>query len=204
MRGVHRKLLISLLAMFVICLIVSPSTTIVTDKGEWGTLKPGDVMEWQSTHYKPPYVIKILNVEGDIITIEWQRGASIFVWKVHPGSDISNFYLHAQSYYSGFKKTNYEWKNTTYKAYYSKHIYFDGSYSEFWEDVNTGIMFEWRDTDRKGRVFVRAKLISSTADMAEITSGGVGCLGTLFVALFSVSSVFSYGLVRFWKRKKPI
>ena len=201
MREVHRKLLISLLAMFMVCLIVSTSTTTVTAEGEWGTLKASDVMEWQSTQYDP-YVIKILNVEGDIITIEWQRGGSTFFWNVHPGSGLSGFYLGAQSYYRGFRKTNYEWQNTIYKAYYSKSIDFDGSYSEFWEDVNTGIMFEWRDTDKDGSVVVRAKLISSSADMAEITSGGGGCLGTLFIALFSVSTVFSYGFVRCWKRKK--
>jgi len=79
MRRVHRKLLISFLAVFLICLIVSTSTTTVTAEEEWGTLKAGDVMEWQSTHYDSPYVIKILNVEGELITIEWQRGASIFV-----------------------------------------------------------------------------------------------------------------------------
>lgn len=189
--------------MFMVCLIVSTLTTTVTAEGEWGTLKAGDIMEWQSTQYDP-YVIKILNVEGDIITIEWQRGGSTFVWNVHPGSGLSNFYLGAQGYYRGFRKTNYEWQSTTYKAYYSKGIYHDGSYSEFWEDVNTGIMFEWRDTNDDGSVVVRAKLISSTADMAEITSGGGGCLGTLFIALFSVSALISYSLMHFWKRKKPL
>lgn len=182
--------------MFMFCLIVSTSTTTVTAEGQWGTLKAGDILEWQSTQWDP-YVIKVLNVEGDIITIEWQRGGSTFVWNVHPGSGLSGFYLRNQGYYRGFRKTNYEWQNTTYKAYYSKSLYNDGSYSEFWEDVNTGIMFEWRDTEADGSVVVRAKLISSTADMAEITSGGSGCLGTLFIALFSVSAVVSCSLVHF-------
>jgi hypothetical protein len=201
MSEVYRKPLIGFLAIFMVCLIVSTSATTLTAEGEWGTLKAGDKMKWQSTNYDP-YVIKILDVKGDIITIEFQRGESTFIWDVHPGSGLSEFYLGAQSYYRGFKKTTYEWQNTIYEAYYSKHLFNDGSYYEFWEDVNTGILFEWRDTKIDETFVIRAKLISSTADMAEITSGGSICLGTLFITFFSVSAVVSNSLVRFWKRKK--
>ena len=212
MGKIQRKLLLSFLAVFMVCLITSISTTTVTAAANWGTLKAGDEMQWQSTKWGT-VKMKVLNVEGKTITIDYEgRGdkethtidadASIYdpgmsdisPW-LTPKSDLEEMGLGIQSY---------EFEGTSYKAYYSKNEFGDGSTDEDWRDFNTGILFEHKFTDAtEGTVEVTNKLISTNADLAEATGGGGGggCLGTIVIAMFSITTAVAYSVIHYRKKK---
>lgn len=204
MRGVTRKLLISVLSLFMVCLIASTSTTTVAAPGSWGTLKAGDEIQWQSSIFGT-VTIKVLNVDGDIITLEFTDKYGTETYNIDADESfiegdkqqIINWLI-AKSDLTNRATKNYEWQGTTYKAYYTKHEYADGSKDEDWRDFNTGIIFESRFTDAEGNAEVDDKLISTNADLAE--SGG-GCLGTILIALVSITTVVTYSLVSYRKKK---
>ena len=203
MRVKYRKLLISLLCLFMVCLIASTSTTTVTAAGNWGTLKAGDEMKWSSVIGKVE--IKVQSVAGDTITLEYssQSGTRTRTIVADESSQSANMqlispFLKPKSQLSGSTQ-NYEFEGTSYKAYYFSFEYADGSKDENWRDFNTGILFEIRFTDAEGSSTSNYKLTSTNADLAEAGAGG--CLGTILIALVSVSAVVSYSLVRYRKKE---
>ena len=141
--------------------------------------------------------IKILEVEGKVITVEYFG----HVWELDPSlegpASLSPWILPASDLTGSTQ--SYEFEGSSYRAYYYKTNYGDGGYYEVWRDVDTGIYFEGKETSADGTVTVEDKLTYSTADMAS-GGGGGGCLGTLLIALVSVTAVVSYSVL--WNKKK--
>lgn len=197
MRGAVKKVIMGLFAVFMVCLIVSTATTTVTAAAYWGTLKTGDEMRWQSSQHGT-VTIKIVEVNDELISVELNGNArdidpngfygpaGLMPW-IYPKED------------QGGSIQNYEFEGTSYKTYYTKTDHGDGSYGEIWMDFDSGILFEWSYTEADGTKTVYEKLTYSTADMAD-ASGGGGCLGTILIALVSVTAVVSYSVL--WKKKK--
>ncbi|MHA2061722.1 MAG: hypothetical protein ACW963_05450, partial [Candidatus Sifarchaeia archaeon] len=166
----------------------------------WGTLKAGDEMQWQSDS-EGTAKMKVINIVGDVITLEVTVGGNIETEILDADATITelNFadvtpwlipkLLLEEEY--RWPTQNYEWQGTTYKAYYSE-------LSRSYYDFNTGILFEKKSSDGT----VTDQLVSTNADLAEASGGGGGggCLGTLLIALVSVTMVISYSVLR--KKKK--
>ena len=195
-----------------VCLVFSTSvTTTVAALENWGTLKAGDKMQWQSEMYGI-VTMEILSVEGKTISLELTEGGSTHNRTIHADESLSDANMWGvypwllcleKTDQFDFKTKTYEFENTTYQAYYSKtENPYTGRFWEDWRDTNTGLLFEDRTTEADGTVTIDAKLISCTADLAEATGGG--CLGTILIAMFSVSAVVSYSLVRYRKKKTHI
>lgn len=212
MRGVTRNVLMGLLTVFMACLIISTATTTVTAADGWGTLKAGDEMRWQSSNYGT-VTMEILSVEGKTISLELTEGSTSVSRTIDADESLSSTNMMAlfpwlipveQEGDFGFSTTTYDFEGTTYQAYYAKVEYGGGAFTERWFDTNTGLLFEMRRTEADETVIVKEKLVSSTADMAASTgsygSGTGGCLGTLLIALVSVTTLVSYSLL--WKKKK--
>jgi hypothetical protein len=188
MRGAVKKVLMGILAVFMACLIVSTATTTVTAEDGWGTLKAGDEMQWHSNRYGT-VKMKVINVEDETITLEvtvsgnteteiLDGDAPIYQYDL---AYVSPWLLAKNRIETGYSwpTENYEWQGATYKAYYSES-------SRTYRDFNTGILFETKSSDGT----ITDQLVSTTADLAE-ASGGGGCLGTLLIALVSVTTVVS-------------
>jgi hypothetical protein len=198
----------TLLTVFMVFLIASTSTTTVTAAPNWGTLKAGDEMQWHSTDWGT-ITIKVLNVEGKTITLEAKTYFDKETYTLDADASMYDFsyispWLLPKSKISDDLRLgtqNYEWQGTTYKAYYEKSEFGDGSTDEDWYDFNTGILFESRFTDgTDGSIEVTSKLLSTNADLAEASSsGGGGCFGTIFITLVSVTTIISYAIRRYHK-----
>jgi hypothetical protein len=198
MRVASRNALIGLLAVFMICLIAI--TPVMA--ADWGTLKVGDEISWKDHRRNEIVAIKILEV-GDELRYEETINGGEAIEYTASGLLLSPYIL-PQSGYEGDPTEGYEWQGTTYQAYYQKADQVDGTYTEAWADVNTGILFKGQKVDAEGTITLWYELLSSTADMAAST-GSYGtdtgsCLGTILIALISVTTVISYGLL--WKKKK--
>jgi hypothetical protein len=151
----HKTVLMGLLAVVMVCLMLSTATTTVTATDGWGTLKAGDEMQWQSSTYGT-VSMKILSVEGDTITLEITKGGSKKALTIDANEALDDVnmsaigpYLQPKDTLTGQTKT-YDFEGTTYQTDYSKSTYGDDSFSEFWIDKNTGILFEWSYTAADG------------------------------------------------------
>lgn len=195
MGNINRTRVLSLLAVCMMCLIISTSTTTVTAAAYWGTLKAGDEMRWDSME-KGTYTIKIIEIDGKLITAERNGKVRQFDPEGFDGPEALSPWIYPAENLGGSTQ-NYEFEGTSYRAYHSK----TGS-DEVWRDVDTGILFEWRTLEVDDTFSVYIKLTYSTADMADASGGGGGgCLGTLLIALFSVTAVISYGITMHHKKK---
>jgi len=154
--------------------------------------------------------IKVQSVAGDTITLEYKFGGftetlTIVADESSQSANMQsiNPFLRPKSQLSGSTQ-NYEFEGTSYKAYYSKNEYADGSFGERWRDFDTGILFEVRFTDAEGSSTSDYKLTSTNADLAEATGGGGGggCLGTIVIAMFSITTAVSYSVIHYRKKKK--
>jgi len=198
MRGATRNVFMGLIAVFLVCLI---ATTPVM-AADWGTLKAGDEMTWQAYRENETVKITVLEV-GDKLKVERSSDGGEPLEINASGTRLSPFIL-PQSAYTGDPTEDYDWQGTTYQAYYQKADQGDGTFTEAWADVNTGILFKGQKVDAEGTITLWYELLSSTADMAAST-GSYGtdtgsCLGTLLISLVSVTTVISYSLL--WKKKK--
>ena len=213
MKGIKKPLMV-LLGLFLAYLIASTPSTTVTAAEPWGTLKAGDEMRW-NTEWYGTVEMRILGVDGNKLTIELKEGGYTEVFTVDAESSELNAVTTRHSIISylmskpdlnskiewGYEVSTYEWQGTTYKAYYKKDEFVSGDMGEHWKDFDTGIAFESRWTDADGTVEVSVELESTNADLAESTGGG--CLGTVYIAAFSIIAIISYGLVRYRKKKTP-
>lgn len=179
------------------CLIISTSTVTVNAASYWGTLKAGDEMRWDSSE-KGTYTIKIIEIDGKLITAERNGKISQFDPEGFDGPEALYPWIYPAENLGGSTQ-DYEFEGTSYRAYYSKT-----ESDEVWRDVDTGILFEWRTLEADDTFSVYIKLTYSTADMAVSTgsygSGTGGCLGTILITLFSVTTMVSYSV--WWKKKK--
>ena len=186
-----------LLAVSMACLIASTSTTTVTAVPNWGTLSAGNEMQWQSNSYGT-VKMKVLNVEGKTITLEVTVSGDTNTHTLDADTTISELslayvspWLQSKSYLEEdlrLPTQNYEFEGVSYKAYYSES-------SRSYRDFNTGILFESKSSDGT----ITNRLVSTNAYLA-VSTISVGCLGTLLIALVSVTTVVSYSLL--WKKKK--
>lgn len=188
----HRKLLTSLLSLFMVCLIASMATTPVMT-ADWGTLKAGDEMTWKDYETNETVKIKILEVNSELkVEKSYNDGEPFETTGTRPWI-LSRTGLTSDT-------QNYEWQGNTYKAYHRKADQGDGSFVETWRDFDTGILFKFQTISASEETTVLAELLSSTADMAEVSGGGGGCLGTLLIAMVSVTAIVAYGLIRYRRK----
>ena len=194
----YRKVLMGLLVVCLVCLIASTSTTTVTAASNWGTLSIGNEIQWQSNNYGT-VKMKVLNVEGKTITLEVTVSDNPETEILDADASITelNFayvspWLLPKSYLEedlSLRTENYEFEGVSYNAYYSES-------SRSYRDFNTGILFESKSSDGT----ITNRLVSTDAYLA-VSTISVGCLGTLFITLVSVTALVSYSLIRLRKKE---
>jgi hypothetical protein len=188
-----------LLVVYLVCLIASASTTTVTAAPNWGTLSIGNEIQWQSNSYGT-VEMDVINVEGKTITLEVTVSGNTETEILDADASITELnlayvspWLLSKSYLEedlSLPTQNYEFEGVSYTAYYSES-------SRSYRDSNTGILFESRSSDGT----ITNRLVSTDAYLA-VSTISVGCLGTLFIALVSVTALVSFSLIRL--RKKEI
>ena len=204
------KVLISIISVFMVCLLASTATTTVA-AGDWGNLKVGDVMEWEG--YDPYYgeeislKMEILDINGDYLTFEYEQTYGTYSDSGTETSTDAAFLIFSQSYMQDqmndpdpdttWTTTNHDWQGNNYKTIYFKYTMAGGDYTEGWMDQETGICLEAR-ANYEGKTYTYAELQSTTADLTE--AGGT-CLGTILIAFVSVATLVTYSLVRYQKKK---
>lgn len=186
-----------LIVVFMVCLIVSTSTTTVTATVPWGTLSIGNDIEWESNNYGT-VEMEVINVEGKTITLEVTVSGNTETQILDADASITELELaHVAPWLlpiSYLEELNlptepYVFEGVSYTAYYSES-------SRSYRDVNTGILFETKASDGT----ITDRLVSSDAYMAVSTVRPV-CLGTLFIVLVSVTALVSYSLIRLRKKE---
>jgi hypothetical protein len=158
-------------------------------------------MTWQA--YRENETVKITVIEvGDKLKVEKSRDGGEPLEITASSTRLSPFILSIDIL--GPTTQNYDWQGTTYSADYTNADQGDGTFIQTWRDLNTGILFKQQFVAADETITLYYELLSSTADMAA-SSGSYGtdtgsCLGTLLIALVSVTTVISYSLL--WKKKK--
>jgi hypothetical protein len=204
--GRNSKILISLISVLMIGLLVSTATTTVA-AGEWGNLAVGDTMEWDTD-------ISILTDEG---TADLSFSTQMEVLEINDGTikvkmtiafgsstetdDDWRPFIASQSQLAGLSTENYNYEGTNYEAAYIQITETEDNAEwtfELWYDTGSGILFEEKGTSDQGES-IDIILVSTTSDLTE--SGGL-CLGTILIALVSVTTLVSYSLIRYQKRKR--
>jgi hypothetical protein len=198
MGNTFRKVLMGFLVLCLVCLVVSGSATTVTAATNWGTLSIDDNMEWQSNSYGT-VKMKVVQCEGETITLEVTVSGNTEIEVLNANASITELnaayvspWLLPKSYLeedSSLTTQNYVFEGVSYEAYYSES---DRSY----RDTNTGILFESRSSDDT----ITDRLVSTDAYMA-VSTVSVGCLGTMLIALVSVTALVSYSLTRLQRKK---
>ena len=198
------KALLSIVSVLMVCLLVSTSTTTVTASAVWGTLKAGDEMKWDDS-ILGIVTVKVLSVDGGLLKVERtsEGETKTYVAEDHAYTGINPYIVSKNDLEAGgmlARQQRYKFQDANYKAYAIQYSLGDdpGTY-EIWYDFNTGILFERKYSGTNVPMHSSIKLVSTNADLAE--TGGI-CLGTLFIALVSVSTIVSYCLVRYGKKKR--
>ncbi|MFX1301342.1 MAG: hypothetical protein ACFFDE_10455 [Promethearchaeota archaeon] len=193
--------LMGLLVVCLVCLIASTSiTTTLAAEPSWGTLSIGNEIEWESNSYGN-VEMEVLDVEGKTITLEVTVSGNTETEILDADASITELnlayvspWLLPRSYLEedlSLSTQTYVFDGVSYNAYYSES-------SRSYRDVNTGILFESRSSDGT----ITNKLVSTDAYMAVATVSVGVCLGTLLIALVSVTALVSYSMIRL--RKKDI
>jgi hypothetical protein len=158
-----RKLLISSLCAFMICLIASTATTVVcaeepyVEEPYWGNLKAGDEMRW---HYVSPspmvlypdvyYELEILELQGESLKVDYHRyGVTYYeeIGTIKRGtatwtSDRFWPWIYPAALIQeneDVKATTYEYNGSTYIAAYLEWYDESDFHYEYWWDYHTGI-----------------------------------------------------------------
>ena len=207
--GRNSKILISVISVFMICLLASTATTTVA-AGSWGNLAVGDTMEWDTDAtavmdegtWTLEFTTKmeILEINDGTVKakMEISFGGSSFT-STETDDDFRPF-LYSQSQLEGASTENYNFDGTNYEAAYIEYEETEDGTTwtmEVWIDTGTGVLFEAAGDSDAGDS-LEVMLVSTTADLTE--TGGV-CLGTILIAFISVVTLVSYSLVRYQKKK---
>ncbi|WP_287586508.1 hypothetical protein [Candidatus Borrarchaeum sp.] len=197
MEKTFRRVLMGLLVVCLACLIASTSTIVIAEPN-WGTLSIGNEIQWQSNSYGT-IKMKVINVEGKTITLEVTVSGNTHTEILDADASITELnlayvspWLLPKSYLEedlSLTTQNYEFEGVSYTAYYSES-------SRSYRDTNTGILFESRSPDGT----ITDRLVSTDAYMA-VSTVSIGCLGTLFIPLVSVTALVSYSLIRLRKKE---
>jgi len=207
MRGAVKKVLMGLFVVFLVFLIANTATTTVAD-AYWGNLQVGDEMTWQvkpytvdSSEYQYKYKMEILEISGEYLTCEIETtitlGGSEYTSSKTQTVSPHGSYLTPASEITGYQTETYTFAGSNYKAAYTTSTAGDLTIEKWW-DYSTGIMFESRVTTSEGDVHKDVELLSTTADLTE---AGGGCLGTILIALVSVTTLVSYSVLRNKKQR---
>ena len=206
----NSKILISVISVLMICLLVSTATTTVA-AGEWGNLAVGDRMEWDTDAtavmdegtwtLEFTTQMEILEINDGTVKAKMSItfGGSTFT-DTETDDDFRPF-LYSQEQLEGASTENYNFDGTNYEA---ANMEFEETQDgitynmEIWVDTGTGVLFE-ADGESDAGDNIEIMLSSTTADLTE--SGGV-CLGTILIALVSVTTLVSYSVIRYQKRKR--
>ncbi len=101
----------------------------------------------------------------------------------------------------GASTQNYNFDGTNYEAAYFEYEETEEGVewtTEVWIDSGAGILFEAQGSSDQGDS-LEIQLVSTTA---TLTSAGGLCLGTMLIALVSVTTLVSFSLVRYHKKKR--
>ncbi len=215
------KVLISFISALIVFLLASTATTTVA-AGDWGNLKVRDEIEWKIVPDPVDFPDLAVYVELKItgfreadmayrysMTAVNDSSTDVIHTDAQGTADEEAWYVFSQSYLQKMKayaeddpnmtwtETDFNWKGTNYKAYYLKRID-DGGIFEGWMDQGTGISFEiWWTIG--GTTYTYVELERTTANLTE-TEGL--CLGTILIAFVSVSTLVSYSIARYKKKKR--
>ena len=220
--GRNSKILISISSVFIVFLLASTATTTVAT-GDWGNLEAGDEIRWK--HYlnpkgDPEYVLyqnaEILDISGTDVTVKYEgtyvdppssfTTSGTYTTKEHFNFAYSQSYLQKLAADAeanpdwAWATTEHEWNGKDYKTYYWKWTWGSIVY-EYWFDQDTGITFETTMT-YGGSTYVVTELLSTTANLTEAGIIAGYCLGTLLIALVSVTTLVSYSLIQYQKKKR--
>jgi hypothetical protein len=210
--GITRaKILLSILSVFVVCLLASTATTTVA-AGEWGNLAVGDTMEWDAdtttvmdddSTFSLEFTTQMEILEINDGTVRAKTAVSAF-GSTFTSTETDNDwrpFLWSQSQLEGASTQNYNFDGTNYEAAYFEYAETEDGTAynmEVWVDTGTGILFKAQGSSDQGDS-LEVQLVSTTANL---TSAGGLCLGTLLIAFVSVATLVAYSIVRYQKKKK--
>ncbi|MFX1520583.1 MAG: hypothetical protein ACFFCD_11760 [Promethearchaeota archaeon] len=206
----REKILLSILSVFVVCLLASTATTTVA-AGEWGNLAVGDTMEWDvdtttvmedESTFSLEFTTQMEILEINDGTVRAKTAVSAFgsTFTSTDTNDDWRPFLYSQSQLEGAPTENYNFDGHNYEAANINYEETEDGTAwtmEVWIDSGTGILFEAQGSSDAGDS-LELMLTSTTADLTE--AGGI-CLGTLLIAFVSVATLVSYGLIRYQKKK---
>ena len=194
---------------FCLLLVAANTTVMAQDDDYWGDLTVGDKIQWEVSgilsgiQVDADLEIRVLEITGKILRVNMSvnglaggfYGFSEEESKLVYEDEISPWILPASKIQSVGGK-DYEWKGTTYDAVYYYNSDSDG-HVEIWVDKGTGILFELDFESASNDVDATAKL-----EWTNATLKTKGCLGTIFIALFTVTGLISYSTLKMIKKKK--
>ena len=208
--GRKSKILISILSVFMVCLLASTATTTMA-AGEWGNLAVGDTMEWDTDAtavtdegtWTLEFTTKmeILRINDGTLKAKMSISFDGSSFSSTETDDDFRPFIATQSQLAGESTQNYNFDGTNYEAAYIQITEIEDNAEwtfELWFDTGTGVLFEEKGTSDQGDS-LNMILISTTADLTE--AGGL-CLGTILIALVSVTTLVSYSLIQYQKKKR--
>jgi hypothetical protein len=190
-------------------LLVAANSIVVAQDDYWGDLAVGDKIQWRVTgilngvQVDANLEIRVLDIIGKTLRVNTSvsglaggfYGFTQEESKLVYEDEISPWILPASKIQNVGGK-NYEWKGTTYDAIYYYNSDSDGSV-EIWVSKNTGILFSLDYKSTSNNIDATAKLSWTNASLKTKS-----CLGTIFIALFTVVGLASYSAMKVIKRKK--
>ncbi|WP_287589128.1 hypothetical protein [Candidatus Borrarchaeum sp.] len=205
----REKFLLSILSVFMVCLLASTATTTVA-AGEWGNLAVGDTMEWDTdattvmedeSTWSLEFTTQMEILEINDGTVRAKTAMSLFgsTFTSTETDDDWRPFLYSQSQLEGAPTENYNFDGNNYEAANINYEETEDGTTwtmEVWIDSGTGILFEAQGSSDRGDS-LEVQLVSTTANL---TSAGGLCLGTLLIAFASVATLVVISLVRYHKK----
>jgi len=168
MRGATRKILMGFLVVFMVFLIALTSVTTVTAQDGWGTLKTGDEMQWQSEKFGT-VKMKVLNVEGETISLELNEGGSIDTLIIAASEGVSSGKMQdiAPNLIAVENSGDYDFTTTTYDFEIGEYNTKLGTFLGF-----PGVGFEY--TDGIKNAFVSVNEVAGNGYIQTRVTDGAG------------------------------
>jgi hypothetical protein len=203
----HRMFVTGILCFFLL-LTVANATVMAQDDDYWGDLVVGDKMIWEvsgilnDVQVDADLEIRVLEITGKMLTVNMSvsglaGGFYGFSEEEHKivYEDESSPWILPASKLKGQGTTDYEWKGNTYEAIYGYSSDSNG-HVEVWIEKSCGILFELDFESNSDNIDATARL-----DWTNATLKTKGCLGTVFIALFTVAGLVSYSAIKLKKKK---
>jgi hypothetical protein len=202
----HRMFAAGLLCFCLLFMVAN--TAVMAQDDYWGDLVVGDKMIWDvsgiinGVQIDAELEIRVLEIEGKTIRVNMTAtglAAGFYNFEEEDNrlvfeDEISPWILPASRIQSA-GSDEYNWKGESYEAIYWYNSDSDGSV-EVWVSKNTGVLFELDYVSNSNDVDASAKLDWTNASLK--TSG---CLGTILIALFTVTGLVSFSTIKLKKKK---